>query len=207
MPGEAFPPGEAVPSSGTPVRAGGDDAASPAPGRFGARLAGLPVLFPAGEMLEYLPEVTVWRMPLAPLRVAGLMQLRGHPIPVFDADRGRADEAPARVAVLLVGDAPRAAALVVESAPRGVELAGGGPGAVDAPRGASESGAVPPERDADADAGTDLEDLDEALDAIASSVCFAGALGAPLRDRSGQRWWPVSPALLFEALAGEARDD
>lgn len=128
-------------------------------------------------MLEYLPEVTIWRMPLAPVRMAGLMQLRGHPIPVFDAGRGRGDEAPARAAVLVVGDAARAAALIVESAPEGVEPGDAAP------------------------AAEQTEGIDHALAEIAASVSFRAALGAPLRDRSGRRWWPVSPARLFESLA------
>lgn len=172
----------------------------------------MPVLFPAGEMLEYLPEVTVWRMPLAPLRVAGLMQLRGHPVPVFDAGRRQGDEAPARAAVLIVGDAARAAALTVESPPMSVELADGGHGAGDRSRiegdrvGVAREYAAPRE---DAAAREDERDpgLDAALDELAASVSFRAALGEPLIDRSGQRWWPVSPALLFECLAGEARHD
>jgi hypothetical protein len=145
-------------------------------------------------MLEYLPEVTLWRMPLAPLRVAGLMQLRGHPVPVFDAAAGQGDEPPARAAVLVVGDVARAAALVVESAPLGVEL-------VDGSRGAGDIGDMGDMGHmGEVDAG-----LDRALDELAASVPFRAALGEPLRDRSGQRWWPVSPAQLFESLAGEAR--
>lgn len=192
MPAEQTPrppsPGAAFPPTGALAQAGRQAAEAPAPGRFGVRLAGLPILFPGGEMLEYLPEVTLWGMPLAPLRVAGLMQLRGHPVPVFDAAAGQGDEPPARAAVLVVGDAARAAALVVESAPLGVEL-------VDGSRGAGDMGHM-----GEVDAG-----LDRALDELAASVPFRAALGEPLRDRSGQRWWPVSPAQLFESLAGEVR--
>lgn len=199
MPAEQTPrspsPGAAFPPAGALAQAGRQAAEAPAPGRFGVRLAGLPILFPAGEMLEYLPEVTLWRMPLAPLRVAGLMQLRGHPVPVFDAAAGQGDEPPARAAVLVVGDVARAAALVVESAPLGVEL-------VDGSRGAGDIGDMGDMGDmGEVDPG-----LDRALDELAASVPFRAALGQPLRDRSGQRWWPVSPAQLFESLAGEARD-
>lgn len=198
MPAEQTPrspsPGAAFPPAGALAQAGRQAAEAPAPGRFGVRLAGLPILFPAGEMLEYLPEVTLWGMPLAPLRVAGLMQLRGHPVPVFDAAAGQGDEPPARAAVLVVGDAASAAALVVESAPLGVEL-------VDGSRGAGDIGDMGDMGDmGEVDAG-----LDRALDELAASVPFRAALGEPLRDRSGQRWWPVSPAQLFESLAGEAR--
>lgn len=195
MPAEQTPrfpsPGAAFSPAGALAQAGRRAAEAPAPGRFGVRLAGLPILFPAGDMLEYLPEVTVWRLPLAPLRVAGLMQLRGHPVPVFDAAAGQGDEPPARAAVLVVGDAARAAALVVASAPVGVEFVDGSQGAGDMGDNGDQG---------DMDAG-----LDRALDELAASVPFRVALGEPLRDRSGQRWWPVSPAQLFESLAGEAR--
>lgn len=180
-------PGESFPPTGVVVQEDRQADLSTSPGRFGVRLAGLPVVFPAGEMLEYLPEVTLWRMPLAPVRMAGLMQLRGHPVPVFDAGGGQGDEPPARAAVLVVGDAAQAVALIVESAPEGVELG-------DAARTGDS-----------AHAGDSAAGVDHALGEIAASVSFRTALGAPLRDRSGQRWWPVSPVQLFESLAGEER--
>lgn len=192
--------GEARVSAGAPAQAGRQAADSPAPGRFGVRLAGLPVLFPAGEMLEYHPEVTVWRIPLAPARLAGLMQLRGHPVPVFDAGRAPADAPPNRAAVLVVGDAAGAAALIVESAPLSVELADAGPHAGRRTGDEAGSGRKAPQGETD-------PGLDDALDELAASVCFRAALGEPQADRSGRRWWPVAPAQLFDSLAGEARDD
>lgn len=168
--------------------------------RFGVRLAGLPVLLPAGEMLEYLPEATIWQAPLAPARVAGLMQLRGHPVAVFDAARSRGDPAPARAAILVVGEPDRAAALIVDSPPRAVALendrsARGEPEGDGGPAGAAALRA-------NDDAG-----LEEALDMLAASVPFRVALDRPVRDCDGRRWWPVSTAMLFEALGGEPLED
>ena len=156
-------------------------------GRFGVRLGGLPVVFPVGEMLEYLPEATIWALPLAPAHVAGLMQLRGHPVPVFDVRPARSGTAPARVPVLVVGGVDagpgRAAGLVVAAAPHGVTLA-----------------------DRCATGWRDAA-VDEALDALATSVPFRAALAGPVTDRDGRRWWPVSPEALFRSLADETGDD
>jgi chemotaxis signal transduction protein len=156
-------------------------------GRFGVRLGGLPVVFPAGEMLEYLPEATIWALPLAPTHVAGLMQLRGHPVPVFDVRPAGSGAAPARAPVLVVGGVDagpgRAAGLMVAAAPHGVTFA--------ERRAASRRDAA----------------VDEALDALAASLPFRAALAGPVSDHEGRRWWPVSPEALFRSLAGEAGDD
>jgi hypothetical protein len=155
---------------------------------FGLRLAGVPVLFPAGEALEYLPEAVVFPLPLVPRRLRGLMQLRGHPVAVFDP-RDAADGAQGeRPQVLVIGHASDAAALVVEQPPRLVALgpresADGGPG----------------------DAAVAEDAADDPLDqaARARSASFHAALSAPVRDASGRRWWPVDPSALFAELGGE----
>jgi hypothetical protein len=155
---------------------------------FGLRLAGVPVLFPAGEALEYLPEAVVFPLPLAPRRLRGLMQLRGHPIAVFDP-RDAAEAAHGeRPQVLVIGQAAHAAALVVEQAPRAVALAP-----------LASAGREPADSAVDADAADDP--LDQG--ARARSASFHAALSAPVRDVSGRRWWPVDPSALFAELGGE----
>lgn len=102
------------------------------PPSFGVRLAGIPVRLPAGTALEFVPQASLHPLPLAPARVAGLMQLRGQPIVVLDASASRgtgsatgsdAGSAAASVAlaphdVLVVGTLPHAAGLLVQGAPQ-----------------------------------------------------------------------------------------
>lgn len=88
--------------------------------RFGLHLHGTPIVFEAGEMLEYLVAPAVHRMPLAPRRMRGLMQLRGHPLAVFDVQDSF--ETASVPAVLVIGSSPRCAALVVPGPPQPVHL-------------------------------------------------------------------------------------
>lgn len=158
---------------------------------FGLRLAGVPVLFPAGEALEYLPEAVVFPLPLVPRRLRGLMQLRGHPIAVFDPRDLAEGVRGGRPQVLVVGQPAHAAALVVEQPPRVVALAPLEP----AGHGSADSAVM-----ADvADEGGDPLDAG----ARARSASFSAALSAPVRDVSGRRWWPVDPSALFAELGGE----
>ena len=150
-----------------------DSPESPAVPRFGVRLAGVPVLFEPGETLEYVVGPAVHPMPLAPARVRGLMQLRGHPLAVFDA----AADAVATAApdVLVVGPPQRAAGLAVAGPPQQVRLV------------ESTTGEQPPEA-----APTPPPPTEQ---------CFSDALGTPSADEDGVWWWPVRSATLFEALA------
>lgn len=88
---------------------------------FGVRLAGLAVRMPSGTPLEYVAQAALQPLPLGPKRVAGLMQLRGQPIVVFDARAGEepiaASVALAPHEVLVVGTLPNAAALLVDGPP------------------------------------------------------------------------------------------
>ncbi|MCM5571948.1 chemotaxis protein CheW [Burkholderiaceae bacterium FT117] len=166
----------------SPSRSATESPGSPAPLRFGASLSGVPVLFPSGERLEYLPDAAIWRLPLGPRRVAGLMQLRGHPVPVFDAS-AVAHDAPLRAPVLVVGATPRAAAVIVDAPPEGVAFQTQG------------------------DAGGSGAPLDDTQEALIASAGFRRALAEPVRDTQGRRWWPVDTDLLFECLASEDSDD
>ena len=153
-----------------------DSCAEPAlPIRFGVRLEGLPVLLPAGLLLEFVPQARIWQLPLAPVGVAGLTHLRGHPIPVFDPGRWGAGVARREAAVLVVGEPTQAAALLVDEAPLRVELAAVG--------------------DACTDPGA-------ALGAMVHDFPCPAALGEPCVDLAGMPWWPLDPDLLFAGLVG-----
>jgi len=94
------------------------------PPSFGVRLAGVAVRMPAGTPLEYVAQASLHPLPLAPARIAGLMQLRGQPIVVLDASANRETASTAaNIAlvphdVLVVGTLPHAAGLIVDGAPQ-----------------------------------------------------------------------------------------
>ena len=90
---------------------------------FGVLAAGVPLLLPQGEPLEYLADAVVHWLPGAGERVAGLLQLRGVPIVVLDPAAAPARAAPARrrLGVLVIGHAPEGAALVVDGPPAPLE--------------------------------------------------------------------------------------
>lgn len=94
--------------------------ATPSPAtRFAARLGGVGVVLPEGTPLEFVADAAIHPLPLAPARVAGLMQLRGQPLVVLDASaRPGAAAAIDRRDVLVVGRPPQAAALLVDGPPR-----------------------------------------------------------------------------------------
>jgi len=146
---------------------------------FGVRLAGLPVRMPAGTPLEFVPQATLHPLPLAPARVAGLMQLRGQPLVVLDAspiDGASAAGAPlAAHDMLVVGTLPNAAALLVDGAP---QIVPDDPAAL----------GLPIER-----AGV-LADC-PFFDAIVSHRIVEGGDGA--------QWYEVDPSRLFAALMAD----
>lgn len=142
--------------------------------RFGVRLEGLPILLPAGALLEFLPQARIWHLPLASAGVAGLTHLRGHPIPVFDPGRRGGVSARREPALLVIGEPPHAAAVLVDGAP--VEVGSG--------------------------AGDDGELPRALLEALARDFSCPDALGEPWLDGAGRIWWPLDPERLFAALAG-----
>ena len=90
---------------------------------FGVRIAGVGVLLPTDQTLEYVASATCFPLPGAGRRVVGMMQLRGHPIVVLDA---AVQPAPARheirrAAVLVIGTVPEAGAVLVDAPPEQVE--------------------------------------------------------------------------------------
>lgn len=145
---------------------------------FGVRLAGLPVRMPAGIALEYVAQAALHPLPLAPRRVAGLMQLRGQPIVVLDASAGEgegADPGTRAHDVLVVGTVPNAAALLVDAAPQPVAIDAAALGLPLARAGA-------------------LADC-PFFDAIVSHRVCEG-------DDGGE-WYEVDPARLFAALLAD----
>lgn len=86
--------------------------------RFGVRLGGVAVAMPAGTPLEFVADAAIYPLPLAPARVAGLMQLRGQPLVVLDASTPQAARGLRRHDVLVIGQPPRAAAVLVDEAPQ-----------------------------------------------------------------------------------------
>ena len=156
--------------------------------RYGLCVAGIRLAFPAGELLEFLPDAPIHRLPLAPPRLVGLVQLRGHPVAVFDFGDTPAPPPGERRPVLVVGEASRAAALMVDEAPRVLS--------------------IDEEQPLDVSHGDGQAELAEgfAVGAGASpslNRSLERVLGPALRDTDGESWWPVEPAGLFELLAGE----
>lgn len=90
---------------------------------FGVRVAGVGLLLPQGEPLEFLAAAPLYPLPLCGPRVAGLVQLRGHPVVVVDAAVAttRAHGPISRRAVLVIGAAPDAAGLCVDGPPEPVQ--------------------------------------------------------------------------------------
>lgn len=140
---------------------------------FGVLLAGIPVLLPAGTALEFVAQASLFPLPLAPERVAGLMQLRGQPLLVLDASTPRADRRTgASHDVLIVGTIPQAAALLVDGPPQRVEVTEQREELADRPRGAL------------------------------AGCPFADALTAHRIDRADSHagWYEADPERLFDAL-------
>lgn len=143
---------------------------------FGVRCGGVPLLLPEGESLEFVAEAPVYPLPLARLRVAGLTQLRGHPLVVLDSVEPGAQAAGGirRLPVLVIGAGPDAGALRVDAPPQAVE-----PGRV-------VDGAVAPV----------CAFRDALLEAVGASRP-AGQDGPPML------WWRFEARRLFELLAGD----
>ncbi|GMV03416.1 MAG: chemotaxis protein CheW [Burkholderiaceae bacterium] len=152
------------------------DEASVAPSpatRFATRLGGVAVALPAGTPLEFVADAAIHPLPLAPARIAGLMQLRGQPLVVLDASARPAGVATIeRRDVLVMGRLPQAAALLVDGPPRPL---------VD--------GQWHPVRSAPPDC------------AFASAIDVAGQAPWPARD-AGEALHEIDPERLFAALLG-----
>ena len=89
---------------------------------FGVALGGVNVLLPAGVITEFVAQAPIYPVPRAPTRLLGLMQVRGHPVPVFDAAPQASDDWPAlgRHDVLLIGTGAEAGAVAVDAPPRAI---------------------------------------------------------------------------------------
>ena len=85
--------------------------------RFGVRIAGVAVALPEGVPLAYLDRVAVLPLPGAAPAVVGLTQIHSHPVVVVDPGGGGGGILPSRCPVLVVGEAPDVAGLVVDGPP------------------------------------------------------------------------------------------
>ncbi len=153
---------------------------------FGVRLAGLPVRLPAGTPLEFVAQASLHPLPLAPQRVAGLMQLRGQPLVVLDAGASRAAAARAPRDVLVVGTLPNAAGFLVDGAPQPV------------PHGAAALGL--PLTKGDALADCPFFDAIVAHRIDPGGPAEGGASGEDGHAGEGGEWYDVDPARLIAAL-------
>ncbi len=155
---------------------------------FGVRLAGLPVRLPAGTPLEFVAQAWLHPLPLAPQRVAGLMQLRGQPLVVLDAGASRA---PARAPrdVLVVGTLPNAAGFLVDGAPQPV------------PDGAAALGL--PLTNVGALADCAFFDAIVAHRIDAGSLAEGGSAGEGRHAGEGGEWYDIDPARLIAALLAD----
>lgn len=154
-------------------RSSDDAGAVPLPAtRFGARLGGVGVALPVGTALEFVADAAIYPLPLAPARIAGLMQLRGQPLVVLDpSTEPAAATAMRRRDVLVVGKPPQAAALLVDGPPQPL---------VDA----------------------SWQPIDERLPdcPFASAIDVVGREPGQ-RGGPGEPWYGADPERLFEALA------
>ena len=153
-------------------RSSDDAGAVPPATRFGVRLGGIGVALPVGTALEFVADAAIYPLPLAPARIAGLMQLRGQPLVVLDPSaEPAAATAMRRRDVLVVGKPPQAAALLVDGPPQALVDANWQP------------------------AGERLPDCPfaVALDVVGREPGSHGG--------AGEAWYEAEPERLFEALA------
>jgi hypothetical protein len=94
--------------------------------RFGLRVGGVDLLTPDRVAAEFLGAATIYPMPLAPRRLRGFLQLRGHPVPVLDATPDPPERQPvlSRRAALVIEGFGDTFALLVDAAPHAVALTG-----------------------------------------------------------------------------------
>lgn len=90
------------------------------PGTFGVRVAGVGLLLPQSLSLEYLPSAPVFPLPRAGPRVRGLVQVRGQPLVVLDPGPVGGSGGGRRLPLLVIGEAPDGAAVVVDAPPEAV---------------------------------------------------------------------------------------
>jgi hypothetical protein len=112
-----------VNGSATTARSAGE------PGTYGVRVAGVGLLLPQSLSLEYLPSAPVYPLPRVRARVRGLVQVRGQPLVVLDPGPAGGSGAARRLPLLVIGEAPDGAAVVVDAPPEAVVPGASLPGA------------------------------------------------------------------------------
>ncbi len=156
----------------------------PAPGRFvpdrfGIALGALRLLTPPDRPAQYIASAAIHPLPLAPRRLRGLAQVRGHPISVIDVG----GQAPARLptwqrhGLLVIGDPGQAPiGLLVDGPPVPLRVVE----------------AVPP----------------SSVSSGPPAAPFASVLHSPVLCRDGSSdapaaWWQADFSALFEALMAD----
>jgi chemotaxis signal transduction protein len=89
--------------------------------RYGFRCSRLGLLVPSGVASEALEPTRMAPVPHAPAWLVGMMNLRGHPVPVFDLCVALAlprDDGSQRTMVLVLGKGERAVGLLIDGLPR-----------------------------------------------------------------------------------------
>jgi twitching motility protein PilI len=97
-----------------------------APIRFGFRVGDIGLLVPAGMLSELVEETEVFPVPMAPIWLRGLINLRGSLVPVFDLKavlgmEGRVGEAPRLL--VLGGGGTQAVCVMIDDLPLAVPIA------------------------------------------------------------------------------------
>lgn len=152
-----------------------------APDRFGIALGVLRLLTPPDRPAQFLASAAIHPLPLAPRRLRGLAQVRGHPISVVDVAVQAPGQLPTwqRHGLLVVGDPGHAPlGLLVDGPPVPLRVVG-----------AASSPA-------------------DATDAAPPAVSFASVLHSPVLCHDGSNdeptvWWQADFSALFEALMAD----
>lgn len=107
---------------------GGQDAATAATGeraRYGFRAGGIGLLIDPDTVSEVIDPLPVSALPNTPVWLAGLINLRGNLVPVFDLltllDLSRSPDDHAR-RILILGEGERAAGILIDSLPEAPAL-------------------------------------------------------------------------------------
>ncbi|MFT4099934.1 MAG: hypothetical protein QM674_02660 [Burkholderiaceae bacterium] len=146
------------------------------PDRFGVALGALRLLTPPDRPAQYIASAPIHPLPLAPRRLRGLAQVRGHPVSVLDAAQRAPAQLPTRQrhALLVVGDPGQAPiGLLVDGPPVPLQVV--------------EAASPPPGPPA----------LPFASVLHSPMLCRDGPHGMPTA------WWQADFSALFEALMAD----
>lgn len=95
---------------------------------YGMTVAGMPVILPIGMYCEFFESVVITPLPNSPAYFAGLTNIRGNVVPVYDlaqfiaSDASQMRIAYQNVKIVQLGKGEDAAAIICEQAPRTFDL-------------------------------------------------------------------------------------